>query len=112
VRVAKATATDGLNGVPLIGLAFGLVFFVVGCVRASEQALRAGLRIFVAMALAVLPVVGSGLAAEGVLADAMVNILPGSALGRAFVVDAIAERLANADRRNDMVPQDDGGAAR
>jgi len=50
-----------LNQVPLIGLLFSLVFFVAGLMRSSEQALRAGLRIFLAMGIAVLPVVGSGL---------------------------------------------------
>jgi uncharacterized membrane protein len=59
-----------LNHVPLIGLVFGLVFFVVGLMRASEQTLRAGLRIFLAMGIAVLPVVGSGLVSATVLADA------------------------------------------
>jgi hypothetical protein len=59
-----------LNHVPLIGLVFGLVFFVVGLMRASEQALRAGLRIFLAMGIAVLLVVGSGLVSASILADA------------------------------------------
>jgi hypothetical protein len=31
-----------LNHVPLIGSMFGLVFFVVGWMRASEQVFRAG----------------------------------------------------------------------
>jgi hypothetical protein len=59
-----------LNHVPLIGLLFGLVFFVAGLMRSSEQALRAGLRIFLAMGIAVLPVVGSGLVSGTILADA------------------------------------------
>jgi acetyl esterase/lipase len=59
-----------LNHVPLIGSMFGLVFFVVGWMRASEQVFRAGLRIFIATALAVLMVVGSGLAAKSLLKDA------------------------------------------
>jgi uncharacterized membrane protein len=52
-----------LNHVPLVGLVFGLVFFVAGLMRSSEPALRAGLRIFLA-------VVGSGLVSATVLADA------------------------------------------
>jgi hypothetical protein len=58
-----------LNHVPLIGLVFGLVFFVGGLMRASDQALRAGLRIFLAMGIAVLPVVGSGLVSATLLTD-------------------------------------------
>jgi hypothetical protein len=50
-----------LNHVPLIGLVFGLLFFVGGLMRSSESALRIGLRIFLAMGATVLPVVGSGL---------------------------------------------------
>jgi hypothetical protein len=68
-----------LNHVPLIGLVFGLVFFVAGLMRASGQALRAGLRIFLAMGIAVLPVVGSGLVSASVLADA--TWLDANALG-------------------------------
>ena len=59
-----------LNHVPLIGLVFGLVFFVVGLKRASEPALQAGLRILLSMGIAVVPVVGSGLVSATVLADA------------------------------------------
>jgi hypothetical protein len=59
-----------LNHIPPIGLAFGLVFFVAGLMRSSEQALRAGLRIFVVMGIAVLPVVGSGLMSATILANA------------------------------------------
>ena len=68
-----------LNHVPLIGLVFGLVFFIAGLMRASGQALRAGLRIFLAMGIAVLPVVGSGLVSASVLADA--TWLDANALG-------------------------------
>jgi acetyl esterase len=42
----------------------------------------------------------------------MVNILPGSAAGRAYVVDAVAEQLAYANRRDDVVRQDGGGESR
>ncbi len=59
-----------LNHIPLIGLAFGLVFFVAGLMRSSEQALHAGLRIFLVMGIAVLPVVGSGLMSATILANA------------------------------------------
>jgi hypothetical protein len=59
-----------LNHIPFIGLAFGLVFFVAGLMRSSEQALRAGLRIFLAMGIAVLPVVGSGLMSARILVNA------------------------------------------
>jgi uncharacterized membrane protein len=59
-----------LNHIPLIGLAFGLVFFVAGLMRSSEQALRAGLRIFLVMGIAVLPVAGSGLMSASILANA------------------------------------------
>jgi hypothetical protein len=59
-----------LNHVPLIGLVFGLVFFVGGLMRSSEPALRAGLRIFLTMGAAVLPVVGSGLVSAHLLANA------------------------------------------
>jgi heme/copper-type cytochrome/quinol oxidase subunit 3 len=59
-----------LNHIPPIGLAFGLVFFVAGLMRSSEQALRAGLRIFLVMGIAVLPVVGSGLMSATILANA------------------------------------------
>jgi uncharacterized membrane protein len=59
-----------LNHVPLVGLVFGLVFFVAGLKRSSDAARRAGLRIFVAMGILVLPVAGSGLVSANVLADA------------------------------------------
>jgi hypothetical protein len=59
-----------LNHVPLVGLVFGLVFFVASLMRSSEPALRAGLRIFLAMGITVLAVVGSGLVSATVLADA------------------------------------------
>jgi acetyl esterase len=41
-----------------------------------------------------------------------VNILRCSAAGCAFVVDAVAEQLANADSRNEAVREDDGMAAK
>jgi hypothetical protein len=59
-----------LNHVPLIGLVFGLVFFVAGLWRSSEPAVRAGLRIFLAMGIAIWPVVGSGLVSATILAKA------------------------------------------
>jgi hypothetical protein len=59
-----------LNHIPLIGLACGLVFFVAGLMRSSEQFLRAGLRIFLVMGIVVLPVVGSGLMSATILANA------------------------------------------
>lgn len=58
-----------LNHVPLVGLIFGLVFFVVGLKRSSAPALLAGLRIFVAMGIAVVLVAGSGLVAANRLAE-------------------------------------------
>ena len=58
-----------LNHVPLIGLIFGLVFFLGGLRRSSQAAIFAGLRIFVAMGVVVLLVVGSGLVTENLLAD-------------------------------------------
>jgi hypothetical protein len=51
-------------------LVFGLVFFAVGIKRPSEQALLAGLRIFLAMGVAALPVLVSGLVSARVLAGA------------------------------------------
>jgi hypothetical protein len=59
-----------LNHVPVVGLMFGLVFLVAGLKRASEAALIAGLRIFVAMGFVVLLVAGSGLVAANLLAEA------------------------------------------
>lgn len=59
-----------LNHVPLIGLVFGLVFFVAGWMRSSDQALRAGLRLFLAMGIVVVSVVGSGLGSATILANA------------------------------------------
>ncbi len=56
-----------LNHVPVVGLVFGLVFFVAGLKRSSESTLLAGLRIFIAMSIVVLLVVGSGLVAESSL---------------------------------------------
>jgi hypothetical protein len=59
-----------LNHVPVVGLVFGLVFFVAGLKLSSESTLLAGLRIFVAMSIVVLLVVGSGLVAESSLENA------------------------------------------
>jgi hypothetical protein len=59
-----------LNHVPLIGLVFGLVFFVGGLWRSSEQAVRAGLLIFLAIGIAGWAVVGSGMISADILADA------------------------------------------
>jgi hypothetical protein len=59
-----------LNHVPLVGLMFGLVFFVAGLKRSSEAALCAGLRIFVAIGVVVLLVAGSGLVTANLLAEA------------------------------------------
>jgi hypothetical protein len=59
-----------LNHVPLIGLVFGLVFFAAGVWRSSEQAMRAGLLIFLAMGIAGWAVVGSGMLSADILADA------------------------------------------
>jgi hypothetical protein len=59
-----------LNHVPLVGLLFGLVFFLAGLKRSSQAALLAGLRIFVAMSIVVVLVAGSGLVAANALADA------------------------------------------
>ena len=58
-----------LNHVPLVGLIFGLVFFVAGWKRSSQAALLAGLRIFVAMGIVVLLVAGSGLVSANLLAE-------------------------------------------
>ena len=55
---------------PLVGLVFGLVFFVAGLVRQSEASQRAGLRIFVAIGIVVLPVAGTGLISATVLSGA------------------------------------------
>ena len=59
-----------LNHVPLVGLVFGLVFFVAGLVRPSEASQRAGLRIFVAIGIVSLPVAGTGLISATVLSGA------------------------------------------
>src|SRR5262245_40724718 len=58
-----------LNHVPLVGLIFGLVFFVAGLRRSSPAVLTA-LRIFVAMGIAGLLVAGSGLVTAHLLAEA------------------------------------------
>ena len=59
-----------LNHVPLVGLVFGLVFFVLGLTRSSEVALAQGFRTFVAIVIVGLAVVGSGLVSAHALAGA------------------------------------------
>src|SRR5262245_7518029 len=59
-----------LNHVPLVGVAFGIVFFVSGLTRRSSATLLAGLRVFVAMGILALPVVGSGLLSASALENA------------------------------------------
>jgi hypothetical protein len=59
-----------LNHVPIVGLALGLVFFVSGLKQPATAAVLAGLRVFVAMGIVVLPVVGSGLMSATALANA------------------------------------------
>jgi len=50
-----------LNHVPLTGLAFGLVFYILGIKKSSEAALLTGERIFLAMGAISIAVLGSGL---------------------------------------------------
>ncbi len=59
-----------LNHVPVVGLALGLVLFVSGLTRSATAAVLAGLRVFVAMGIVVLPVVGSELMSTTALANA------------------------------------------
>jgi uncharacterized protein YndB with AHSA1/START domain len=59
-----------LNHVPLVGLALGLAFFVSGLLRRSSAAVLAALRLFVAIGIVALPVVGSGLMSANVLGNA------------------------------------------
>jgi hypothetical protein len=59
-----------LNHIPEFGLVFGLVFFAVGLKRSSEATLLTSLRIFFALGIAAVPVVGSGLVSARVLAKA------------------------------------------
>jgi len=59
-----------LNHVPLVGMAFGLVFFLSGLMKGSGAALLAGLRVFVAMGITAFPVAGSGLLSASALANA------------------------------------------
>jgi hypothetical protein len=56
-----------LNHFPLVGLLFGLVFFVGGLMRSSPPALRTSLRIFTAMGVVSIPVAVSGLVSARVL---------------------------------------------
>jgi hypothetical protein len=58
-----------LNHVPIIGLAFGLVFIVIGMSKASPATMRAGLRIFVAAGVLAVPVGASGLVSAKLLAS-------------------------------------------
>ena len=50
-----------LNHVPLTGLAFGLVFYILGIKKSSEAALLTGERIFIAMGAISIAVLASGL---------------------------------------------------
>jgi len=50
-----------LNHVPLTGLAFGLVFYILGIKKSSEAGLLTGERIFVAMGAISIAVLASGL---------------------------------------------------
>ena len=70
IAIAPVEAHLFLNHVPLVGLVFGLVFLVAGLKRSSDAALRASLRIFVAMGVIVVLVAGSGLVSANILADA------------------------------------------
>jgi len=70
VGIAPLEAHLFLNHVPLVGLVFGLVFLVAGLKGSSDAALRASLRIFVAMGVIVVLVAGSGLVSAHILADA------------------------------------------
>jgi hypothetical protein len=68
--VIPVEAHLALNHVPLVGLAFGMVFFVAGLTRRSSAALRTGLRVFVAVGILALPVAGSGLMSASALENA------------------------------------------
>ena len=70
VGIAPLEAHLFFNHVPLVGLVFGLVFLVAGLKWSSDAALRASLRIFVAMGVIVVLVAGSGLVSAHILADA------------------------------------------
>lgn len=50
-----------LNHVPLTGLVFGLVFYILGIKKSSEAELLTGERIFIAMGAISFPILGSGL---------------------------------------------------
>jgi hypothetical protein len=69
VGVAEVLAAVGLTLPGLTRILLWL-FFVAGLMRSSEQAVRAGLRIFLVMGIAVLPVPGSGLMSATILANA------------------------------------------
>src|SRR5262245_57937857 len=70
IVIAPLEAHLFLNHVPLVGLVFGLVFLVAGLKRSSDAALRASLRIFVAMTVIGVLVAGSGLVSADILSDA------------------------------------------
>ncbi|HJZ73022.1 MAG TPA: hypothetical protein VKE51_14855 [Vicinamibacterales bacterium] len=70
IAVAPVEVHLFLNHVPVVGLVFGLAFLVAGLKRSSDAALRASLRIFVAMGVIVVLVAGSGLVSANILADA------------------------------------------
>ncbi len=61
-----------LNHIPVIGIPFGLALLIWGFLRKSDEVKRAGLLVFVAIALVTIPVFLSGKAAED-----MVEHLPG-----------------------------------
>lgn len=61
-----------LNHIPVIGIPFGLALLIWGFLRKSDEVKRAGLLVFVAIALVTIPTFLSGKAAED-----MVEHLPG-----------------------------------
>jgi uncharacterized membrane protein len=68
MRMIPVEAHLFLNHVPIVGLIFGLVFTTIGISRASAQAMRAGLQIFVAVGVLAMPVGASGLLSAKLLA--------------------------------------------
>lgn len=50
-----------LNHVPLTGLVFGLVFYILGIKKSSEAELFAGEKVFIAMEAISFPILASGL---------------------------------------------------
>jgi uncharacterized membrane protein len=69
VRMIPVEAHLFLNHVPIIGLIFGLVFVTIGMSKASTEAIRAGLQIFVAVGVLAVPVGASGLVSANLLAS-------------------------------------------